>query len=139
MTIKALKVETNDIPYIWHEVKPLIDKVLNRTNGEMLSEDVLNLLLNRKQHLFIGGDVEKDEILSALVAEIINYPRKKVFRIITWSTKSGRDADFWLTLFDTIEDFARNQNCVSIEAWARKGLARRLKWDNEYSVITKNL
>tara|TARA_R100000008_G_C3507505_1_gene127027 strand:+ start:283 stop:702 length:420 start_codon:yes stop_codon:yes gene_type:complete len=139
MTIKALRVEPKDIPYIWHDVKPLIDKVLCQTNGEMLSEDCLKLLLNRSQILFVGGDIEKDEIQSALVAEIIKYPRKKVFRIITWSTKSGHDYELWMDLFDTIEDYAKLQNCNLIEAWTRKGLARKIKWDNEYSIITKHI
>ena len=88
-------------------------------------------------NLFIGYD--NDEILSALVGEIISYPQKKVFRIITWSTKSGHDYEAWIDLFDTIEYFAKSKGCDSIEAWTRKGLARKLKWDNEYSVITKNI
>ena len=48
MTTKALKVETKDIPYIWHDVKPLIDKALIHSEGELLSEDVLKLLLEKR-------------------------------------------------------------------------------------------
>ena len=137
MINQAQLVQPNEIPYIWIEVKPLIEKALTHANGEMLSEDVLSLLLQNKEHLFIG--YTNDEIQSALVGEIIDYPRKKVFRIITWSTKSGHDYEAWIDLFDTIEYFAKSKGCDSIEAWTRKGLARKLKWDNEYSVITKNI
>ena len=133
----ARLVTPKEIPYIWVSVKPLIEKALVHANGEMLSSDILKLLLNNKEYLFIGYD--NDEILSALVGEIINYPQKKVFRIITWSTESGHDYEAWIDLFDTIEYFARSKGCNSIEAWTRKGLARKLKWDNEYSVITKNI
>lgn len=122
---------------MWFNVKPLIEKALVHANGEMLSSDILKLLLENREHLFIGYD--NDEILSALVGEIITYPQKKTFRIITWSTKSGHDYESWIDLFDTIEYFAKSKGCDSIEAWTRKGLARKLKWDNEYSVITKNI
>ena len=137
MINQAQLVQPNEIPYIWIEVKPLIEKALVHANGEMLPEDVLSLLLQNKEHLFIG--YTNDEIQSALVGEIITYPQKKVFRIITWSTKSGHDYEAWIDLFDTIEYFAKSKGCDSIEAWTRKGLARKLKWDNEYSVITKNI
>ena len=137
MINQAQLIEPSEIPYIWVDVKPLIDKALVHANGEMLTSDVLKLLLENKEHLFIGFD--NDEILSALVGEIIHYPQKKVFRIITWSTKSGHDYEEWIDLFNTIEYFAKSKGCDSIEAWTRKGLARKLKWDNEYSVITKNI
>ena len=137
MINKAQRVQPNEIPYIWIDIKPLIDKALVHANGEMLSEDVLKLLLQNEEPVFIG--YTNDEIQSALVGEIINYPRKKVFRIITWSTKSGHDYEAWIDLFDTIEYFAKSKGCDSIEAWTRKGLARKLKFDNEYSVITKNI
>ena len=137
MINQAQLIEPSEIPYIWVDVKPLIDKALVHANGEMLTSDVLKLLLENKEHLFIGFD--NDEILSALVGEIIHYPQKKVFRIITWSTKSGHDYEEWIDLFGTIEYFAKSKGCDSIEAWTRKGLARKLKWDNEYSVITKNI
>ena len=137
MINQAQLVKPNEIPYIWVDVKPLIEKALVHANGEMLPEDVLKLLLENNEYLFIG--YTNDEIQSALVGEIITYPRKKTFRIITWSTKSGHDYEAWIGLWDTIENFAKSKGCDSIEAWTRKGLARKLKWDNEYSVITKNI
>lgn len=30
-----------DVPYVWHEVKPLVDKVLDRADGEMISSDYI--------------------------------------------------------------------------------------------------
>ena len=137
-SMEATFVNPKNIPYIWPEVKPLIDKALVHSIGEMISEDVLYLLLEGTEHLCIGVDEDKN-ILSALVGEIIQYPRKKVLRIITWSTKSGYDYDPWMVLFDTIEDFAKQNGCSGIEAWARKGLARKLKWDHQYAVLTKHL
>ncbi len=125
MITQAQLVNPNEVPYIWVAIKPLIEKALVHANGEMLSSDILKLLLENKEHLFIGYDNE--EIQSALVGEVIHYPQKKVFRIITWSTKSGHDYEAWIDLFDTIEYFAKSRGCDSIEAWTRKGLARKHK------------
>ena len=138
MITQALLTPVDEIPYIWHEVKPLIDKALVHSNGEILSEDILNYLLSKEQYLFVGLNNER-AIHSALVGEVIDYPRKRVFRVITWSTKSGRGYNDWVPLLSSIEYFAKQAECNSIEAWARKGLAKKLKWDNEYSVITKNI
>ena len=43
-------VFASDVPRIWHEVKPLVDKALKHSHGEQLSEDVLDKLL-KKQNL----------------------------------------------------------------------------------------
>ena len=137
MTKEALFVERKEIPYIWHEVSPLIEKALVHAEGSMLTPDVLSLLLDGTECLFIG---KKDyKIYSALVGEIVSYPRKRIFRIVTWSTESGYDMEEWINLLHVIEDYARSHFCTELEAWTRKGLARKLKWDNEYSVITKKL
>ena len=137
MIPKAQFIHSSEVPFIWHKIRPLIDKALVYSNGEMLTADILSSLLNKELLLFIG--TEDDEINSALIAELVNYPRKRVFRILTWSTKSGHDFKLWIDLLNIIEDFARSAGCTSLEAWVRKGLVKRLKWDHERSVVTKKL
>ena len=117
--------------------KPLIDKALKHSNGELLTKDILEFVLKERQYLFVG--TIEGEIQSALIGELIYYPRKLVFRIITWSTSSGYDYEKWMPLFNIIEDFARSKRCDFLEAWTRKGLARKIQWDNEHSIITKQL
>ncbi len=138
MITQAIRALPNQIPYMWHQVKPLIDKALIYSNGEMLVEDILECLLKNEQELVIGYNND-NEILMALVGEIVNYPRKKVYRIITWSTKSGHDYEEWMPLFGTVEVSARKHGCDYIEAWARKGLAKKLKWEHEQSIVIKHL
>ena len=78
MITQAIRALPNQIPYMWHQVKPLIDKALIYSNGEMLVEDILECLLKNEQELVIGYNND-NEILMALVGEIVNYPRKKVY------------------------------------------------------------
>ena len=131
-------VSPKDVPYVWTEVKPLIEKALVYTAGEALVEDILKFILEKDQMLWVGTN-DDDEIFCAATTEIIGYPRKNVFRIVTFATKSGHDYEIWKDFIHTIEDCAIVCECTSIEAWVRKGLARKLKWEHEYSVITKNI
>ena len=137
MNLSLCIVDVKDIKYVWHEVKPLIEKALSHADGEMLSSDVLNLILDGIQVLWIG--LNEGKIFCAGTTEITNYPQKKVLRIITFASKSGHHYELWSDFIHTLEEYGKACECSSIEAWARKGLARKLKWDNEYSVITKNI
>lgn len=128
-------INSSNIPKVWAEVKPLIDKALAHADGEMDSSDVLTLLFKEQQILWVG--FKDDGIFCAGTTEIVNYPKKRVLRIITFATKSGHDYDLWKDFIHTLEGFGQMCGCVSIEAWVRKGLARKLKWNNEYSIITK--
>jgi hypothetical protein len=132
-----LIVNSDDVEYVWHEVKPLIEKALAYAEGELYSEDVLQRIFEETQTLWVG--MKDGEIFCAGVTEIITYPRKRVLRIITFATKSGHDYEHWKDFVEVIEGFGVRHGCSAIEAWTRKGLARKLKWDNEYSVITKDI
>ncbi len=135
--MEAYLVPPSDVTKLWGKVEPLITKALKHNHGELISSDILKLLLQRRQLLWIG--FEDNDINSALIGEFITYPRKKAFRIITWSTKSGYHYEEWMKLFDKIEDFARVNGCSLMEAWTRKGLAKKLNWNHSYSIVSKQL
>ena len=137
MSKSAYFIPPQDLPNVWHDVKPLINKALEHASGEIMSSDILELLLEQRQILLVGVDDKKLEM--ATVGEIVNYPKKRIFRVITLATKSGHDYEKWNEYIPLVEDFAKQHGCVALEAWTRKGLARKLDWDNEYSVITKQI
>tara|TARA_R100001463_G_scaffold51218_3_gene101801 strand:- start:75 stop:500 length:426 start_codon:yes stop_codon:yes gene_type:complete len=136
MTTNLFLVKPEDFPYVWDEVEPLIDKALSYANGEMNTSDVLELLVDGTQVLWIG--LKEDVIFCAGTTEVINYPQKRILRIITFASKTGHYYELWKDFADTLEDFGTKIGCSSLEAWTRKGMARKLKWENEYSVITRN-
>ena len=135
MTTQLALVKPEDIPDIWINVKPLINKALVHTEGNMSSYDALRLLLNERQQLWIG--FEESSIACAGITEVIPYPRHKILRVITFSTKSGYDLDFWENHLGVVEKFGVDCGCTRLEAWTRKGLAEKLKWEHEYAVISK--
>ena len=75
-----------------------------------------------------------------MITEIITYPRKRILRVITLASKDGHGMDNWYDFLPMVEGFAINNGGSALEAWTRKGLARKLKdWKHSYSVITKDL
>ncbi len=134
-TPKVILVKPEDIPDIWIDVKPLLEEALAHSVGELHTSDILRMLLNEKEFLWIG--IDNNELQSVLIAEPIKYPRKQILRIVIWTVSKDSEFNKWIPYLYLIEDLGRTLNCTHLEAWARKGLVRKLKWDHEYSVISK--
>ena len=45
--------------------------------------------------------------------------------------------DRYDTIVNTLTMFGRGIGCNALEAWCRKGLARKLDWEHNYTVIVK--
>ena len=135
MTTQLLLVKTENVQDVWPKASPLIEKALAYDYlGSMTSTDALRLILNERQQLWIGFDTD---IFLAILTEVVHYPKNKVLRIIAFSTETGHDMDAWYHHLNTLEEFALACECTALEAWARKGLAEKLKWEHKYAVISK--
>ena len=135
MTTQLLLVKTENVQDVWPKARPLIEKALCYDYlGSMTSTDALRLILNERQQLWIGFDTD---IFLAILTEVVHYPKNKVLRIIAFSTETGHDMNAWYHHLNTLEEFALACECTALEAWARKGLAEKLKWEHKYAVISK--
>ena len=129
-------IKPDDVQDLWIGVRPLLENALVHSEGAMTSTDTLRSILIGEFQLWVGFD--RDDVAMAAVSEIITYPRHKILRVHTWATDTGHDFDIWYPqIMISLEEFAGYTDCVALEAWCRKGLARKLDWDNEYSVIVK--
>ena len=138
MTPNLFLIKPDDVEDLWFGARPLIQKALNHAEGALSTTDVLRMILNGQMHLWVG--FQDNQIFTAIVTEIIHYPRHKICRIITTATETGHDLDEWYpTMLKHVEEFALNEGCGALEAWCRKGLARKLDWDHEHSVVYKVL
>jgi|TARA_R100001082_G_C4302706_1_gene133150 hypothetical protein len=138
MTTNFFLIKTDDVENIWFGVKPLIQKALDHAEGALTTTDVLKLVLNGNQNLWVG--LENNDIFSAMITEVISYPRHKILRIITYATVTGHGMDEWYDgMIEKLEDFGRAKGCVGLEAWCRKGFTRKLDWDHTYAVVYKRI
>ena len=135
-------VSAEDIPYVWPQVKPLIDRGLNIADYEMTTSDYKDFLMSDSCVLFIGS-LNDGDVKSIVVADVTEYPRTNVLQIHLWVTASGRDYQLWVDQFPTIEDWGRDRGCTITTALCRKGLAKKLTqlsgWKEKSTLLTKQL
>ena len=132
---KVALVEAEDVDMVWDEVSPLIEKALRHAEGELIPNDIKKHLDASNLRLWVA--LENRDVIAAMVTEIIQYPRKKIVRVITLA---GKNMDLWYDFLPMIEGYAIRNDCSSLEAWSRKGMARKLKdWKHSYDIITKDL
>ena len=130
-------IPPKDLPYIWSEVAPLINKAVAHSNHETDAECFFLPIYTGQQYLWVG--IENNQINSALVCEVLKYPFKTALFIHVWSTRSGKDYEPWMEHWSSITDFAKINGCDFIEAKVRKGLAKKLNWTDKHSLVTLQL
>ena len=138
LSCRLIRVE--HIDDVWTEVKPYIDRCVPHSEGELETEDFYDFLANGEMQLWIAIDkseTEDNEIIAAMITQIIVYPRKRILRIIAIA---GDEMDRWMHFLPEIEDRALEAGCTAREAWGRKGWLKVLTdWKCSYHVLTKDL
>ena len=82
---------------------------------------------------------EDYKIQAAATTELINYPAKKVCRLVTLG---GANFDDWMESIHAIEQWALENDCVALETFCRKGFAKKIKhlgYEQTYIVLGKDL
>ena len=133
--MKAHIVQPEDIPYIWDQVAPLLDRVREHTEGELETDDYLGELSDGNMQLWIA--TENNGLHSIMVTQIAVYPQKKVLKIISMA---GSEFSRLYEFNDMVESFAIKTGCSGMELWGRKGWKKLLPdWESNYIVYTKDL
>jgi len=134
---KVVLIQPGDLELVWDEVVPLIESALKYSEGEVIPEDLVKPIKIGKMQLWVAMS---DGVIAAMITEIVVYPRKRILRVITIAGKDGRGMSKWYGFLPLVEGFAISNNCSSLEAWTRKGMAKKLTdWEHKYMVITKDL
>ena len=76
--MRAGLISPEDAVQLWDRVGPMLQKVVDQTEGELLPDDFLDNIINNYMHLWLA--VEDTEITMAMVTQIIEYPRRKTLR-----------------------------------------------------------
>ena len=119
MTLEGVPV--GQIITVWSDVRHLIEQGLR--NDNYLPRDILAALVSGDMQLWIMGRPPA----VALVTEIVNYPQRRVCRLIIGAADPGWRTH-WLPSLARVEAWAKAQGCQGMEVnYARKGWARLLK------------
>lgn len=130
-----LKHEINIVPVppeyvnsVWEDIAPLLEKALNRSNGELGLEDVYKCLIEATMQA--GLCVVDHELAAVIVTEIVDYPKKRAVRLILGG---GSHLHEWApALDDAMQARAEEVGADLIEIWGRPGWMRFLNnfWDH---------
>tara|TARA_R100000664_G_scaffold21567_1_gene30911 strand:+ start:40 stop:465 length:426 start_codon:yes stop_codon:yes gene_type:complete len=136
--MKITGIPSNQIDEFWNVCEEYIILAADKGRQEMTVEDIYRFCKEAKMQLWVIFD-EEINIRAAVTTEIVNYPAKKVCRIVTLG---GEDLNEWINHIDKIEDWAIYNDCKAMETFCRKGFIKKLEnfgYEQTYSVVGKEL
>lgn len=133
--MRLLRIYAKFIPNVWHKAAPILKKAVDRNFDEMTIDDHYVSCRDGDSTLWLAA--ENNDITAAGTTEFSVYPRKKILRIVLFASATGRDFDAFEPFLEQVEAYGVAHGCTDVEAWVRKGFARKLKWDHEYCIISK--
>ena len=116
---------------VWADVARVMNKSVDTSNGKYHIDDLFHGIQNNLYVLWVI--MEEEEVIAAITTRIIEYPGKRAMAM-DWigGSKMGK----WLPVAqETLERFARDNNCTHLEGYGRKAWGRWLGkygWNPEY-------
>lgn len=128
-------IPREEIPEIWHHAEPFIFDAVKRSSGRHSVKTVRDALDDERMQLWMM--IEGGEAYAVVVTELITYATG--LKACSGVIVTGRERDKWLHLFEPIKNWARQNGCELIEAWARPGWQRVLGWRETHRLIEERL
>ena len=126
--MKLYIVPTNHVQQYWHLAEPLLQKALDKGNGEFTTEQLKLLVAQGQQQLLLL--MKEDKVHCALTVQFIMYPNDRV-AYITYiggkNTKAG---------FEQFKAWAKNQGCTKIQGSTKYKSIEKL-WNRLYGYEPK--
>jgi hypothetical protein len=118
-------VPKEHVPHVWEQVIPYIAGAADYTNGRYEPDDVYDLIMQYDYLLWIAFN--DDGICGAVVTYFGAYPRKRTLNVMFLGGEQG-----WAwkqPMLDTLNRWAADNECETIEASGRPGWTRVLRND----------
>jgi len=111
-----------DLPGIWDEVKPFIDRALKHDYGRRIAEDFIAGITDGSQRLWYTQN-ETAEIDAIAITEILDYPRLRACSMVILS---GVGMENWVHFEHEIRAWALEKGCQKLEGRPRPGMERAM-------------
>ena len=116
---------------VWADVARVMNKSVDTSNGKYHIDDLFHGIQSDLYVLWVI--MEEEKVIAAITTRIIEYPGKRAMAM-DWigGSKMGK----WLPIAqETLEKFAKDNNCTHLEGYGRKAWGRWLGkygWNPEY-------
>ncbi len=122
------------LDHYWPIIEGDIEAATARSNGRLDKGVIFDALTERAMQLWFAVD---GRIKALAVTELKTY--KTGLKVCSILIVTGEDRDLWMRLIEGIKDWARQNGCKRIEAWARPGWAKVLGWKETHRLIEEGL
>ena len=123
---------SDEIPGVWDQVKPHIQRALDR--GSIYSiEDIYTGLCDAKMQLWTWMD---NGIEAALVTTI---QEKDGIKYCLYLALGGENMAQWQHYMHYVEDWAKDSGCTEMRIYGRAGWARAFGFEIEYTKMSRVL
>ena len=102
-------------------VGPLLQKAIDKSEGQELLEDYIIGLVDDRYHLFIGYDEE--DIHVAALTQFVKYPEYTNLSIVL---VGGSRLEEWISS-EVLFEFGRYHDCKAVELTGRRGWLKALE------------
>jgi hypothetical protein len=109
----------------WPKLEPSIVKALAVGVGEMTSFDVCSQAINGFMQIWVTLDSHND-LGCVTVTRTIQHPGSKHLQIVCL-TAVNHSVNQMADQFHTLETYAKQNGCQSLQVWGRKGWQRKLR------------
>lgn len=117
MKTRLVPIPANSLAEAWPQIAPFIAAIAEGSSGKYMSADLVKAVSARDMQLWATITAD-NEMLGVATSEVVQFPRKKVSRLIG---ATGTDSNLWLEHMTEIEDWARQLGCTANEPIARPG------------------
>ncbi len=121
----------------WETFRPLVQKALDRSQGEYASDDIRDAVNQGKMQLWILD--EGDSVPALAVTQILTYPQKRYCEIVLAATSRRMGVRFWRGAIRLVGAFSKHHGCDKFRVFGRKGWGRAMGWKEIYAVFEKQI
>lgn len=121
--LRLCGIMADKVNEIWPKIEKMLTEAVKYSDGKFRIEDIFQLLLSRDMQLWTVVD-NKENILSSIVTQVVNFPRKNVMFIMFIAGIRFND---WASLVSHLIQFAKAHNCETIEGYGRDGWETKSK------------
>lgn len=133
------RVWPDSIPLFWSEIVPIVQRALEHDYDKTSPADLLKRFMLGTFQLWAVFS-ETASIDCVVVTEILDFPNTSKLHVFLCASVDGTGGDKYYNLgMPVLTEFAREHNCSCLQAYCRKGLARKLDWDHSLCIITKTI
>ena len=122
---RSVLLNPQEVLKLWPQISSDIEKALEHSVNELSVFELCQKALSGHIHIWLTLD-SNNRIVCTTTTRIFTYSSHKSLQIIT-CTGSSRKWEEFFQQHKTVEDFAKQNGCSSIQIWGRKGWQRQLK------------